>query len=91
MKYLTLAAALAASMVLADAALARGRRGGCPGGNCSIAAGAPIQKELAAKEPSPSDAPQAAAAEGAQPQVVPASTSQQRTRRIAFARWRRGR
>lgn len=91
MKYLTLAAAMAASMVFADAALARGRRS-CPGGHCSVAAGAPIQKQLAAKEPSPSDAPQAAAAEAAQPQVAATATTTQRTRRIAFSRWgRRGR
>jgi hypothetical protein len=88
MKYVTLAAALAVSLLASDAALARGRRGGCPGGNCHVYAPtqkvvqAPVQKGQA----SPSDQPKTAEAEPApaapQPQVATTST-QQRTRRFA--------
>jgi hypothetical protein len=87
MKYVTLAAALAVSLLATDAALARGRRGGCPGGNCHVQAPAqkvvqaPVQKEAAKGQESPSDQPKAAEAAPAAPQV--AITSTQRTRRFA--------
>ena len=88
MKYVTLAAALAVSLLATDAALARGRRGGCPGGNCYVgkvtAVQAPVQKEVAKGEPSPSDRAKEAvevAPVAPQPQVV--TTGNQRTRRFA--------
>ena len=88
MKYVVLAAALAASLLASDVALARGRRGGCPGGNCSVqkvsAVQAPVQKQVAKGEASPSDqAKQAAEAAPAAPQVVTTATATQRTRRFA--------
>ena len=88
MKYVTLAAALAVSLLASDAALARGRRGGCPGGNCYVgkvtAVQAPVQKQVAKGEPSPSDqAKQAAEAAPVAPQPQVAGTSTQRTRRLA--------
>lgn len=86
MKYLTLAAVAAAMLLASDEAMARGRRGGCPGGHCGVVYSAPIQKaevpvqkEVAKGEASPSDQAQA--------QVV----TSQPTRRIVFSRWRRGR
>lgn len=87
MKYLTLALAIGASLAVTDSALARHRRG-CANGKCGVPvavqapvqkAQAPVQKEVAKGETSPSDRPQAAAAP-------------QRTRRLAgLARLRRDR
>ncbi len=35
-RYLALIVAVVATLVTVDAAQARGRRGGCPGGNCNV-------------------------------------------------------
>lgn len=90
MKYLTLAAAVALSMLASDAAFARGRRGcascnsGCPGGVCSVTQ-APVQKQASKGTQSPSDVSQQAQASEAAPaaQAEVATTSTQRTRRFA--------
>ncbi len=93
MKVLTFAVAAALALLATDAAMARGRRG-CPGGNCYVGGvvQAPVQKELAKGEPSPSDASKQAAADESAPAVAaPVATvpSTQRTRR--FASFRLGR
>ncbi len=90
MKYLTLAAAVALSLLATDAVFARGRRGcascnsGCPGGVCSVTQ-APVQKQAAKGEPSPSDRSQQAQAADSTPaaQAEVAPTATQRTRRFA--------
>ncbi len=76
-KYLVLMVCAAATLVFVDAAQARGRRGGCPGGNCNVGYAAGCAggncyvpagpAKLATAEQA---APAVVAAEGAAPAVV---------------------
>ena len=63
-KYLALIVAVVATLVVVDAAQARGRRGGCPGGNCYVAG----SDKLATADQAP--APLAAEATEAAPTVI---------------------
>jgi hypothetical protein len=94
MKYVTLAIVVALSLLVTDGAWARGRRGGCPGGNCSVNAPyqapiqAPIQKG-AAKGGSPSDLGLAADDQAAPVAPAVATTSQRTRRFVGFNRFSR--
>ena len=89
MKFWTLAVAAALVVFASDAALARGRRG-CPGGNCYVGVvQAPVQKQLAKGEASPSDTAQAAEAADAPQTPVVTAPAPQRSRRFAAFRFGR--
>jgi hypothetical protein len=67
-KHFVLLVAVAATLILVNGAQARGRRGGCPGGNCYATSVSPAKMAVLGETAAPvaADAPAAPAAEVAE-------------------------
>jgi uncharacterized protein (DUF3084 family) len=90
-KHFVLLVAVVATLVVVDAAQARGRRGGCPGGNCYATSYSPAKMAVLGETAAPvaADAPAAPAAEVASaPAAAPTYTAAPASRRGWFG-WRR--